>query len=116
MIETEILQNIRLALGTTPGLTLWRNNTGALRDVMGRLVHYGLCEGSADLIGLRTIIVTPDMVGQPLAVFAAVEVKNERGKPTSQQVNFLQHVRAAGGLAGVARSPEQARLILGLPT
>ncbi|RVT95227.1 VRR-NUC domain-containing protein [Rhodovarius crocodyli] len=116
MIETEILQNIRLALGTTPGVTLWRNNTGALQDTTGRLVRYGLCEGSADLIGLRTITVTPDMVGQQVAIFAAVEVKNERGRPTDKQVNFLQHVRTAGGLAGVARSPEQARLILGLPT
>jgi hypothetical protein len=34
---------------------LWRNNVGALRDERGRLVTYGLCKGSSDLIGLHQV-------------------------------------------------------------
>jgi hypothetical protein len=109
--EQAIQQRIRLAVSR--GATrLWRNNTGRLRDERGQLVTFGLCPGSADLIGYRSVTVTPDMVGQRLAVFAAVEVKGERGRPTQEQTAFLEHVAAAGGLAGIARSVEDAERIL----
>lgn len=75
---------------------------------------FGLCPGSADLVGFRTVTVTPDMVGQRIAVFAAVEVKAERGRLTAQQSAWLEHISAAGGLAGVARSVDDARAILGI--
>lgn len=110
--EHRIQNEIHLALGSGAS-RLWRNNTGALKDSTGRLVRYGLCKGSADLIGLRTVTITPDMVGQQLAVFAAIEVK-DRGRLTPEQTAFLTMVQQAGGLAGVARSVEEARSILGL--
>lgn len=111
MSEQAIQQRIRLALSKGP-TRLWRNNTGALRDANGQLVRYGLCAGSSDLIGYRTITITPDMVGQRLAVFAAVEVKAPKGRPTPEQTAFLEHVRAAGGIAGIARSVEEAAALL----
>ena len=112
MSEQAIQQRIRLALSRGP-VRLWRNNTGRLRDERGQLVTFGLCTGSSDLIGFRTVEVTPEMVGQQLAVFAAVEVKAERGRPTPEQTAFIEHVRAAGGIAGIARSVEDAQAILG---
>jgi hypothetical protein len=112
--EQTIQQQIRLACSRGP-IRLWRNNVGKLLDQQGRMVTFGLCPGSADLIGFRTIVITPDMVGQQLAVFAAVEVKAERGRPTPQQSAFLEHVAAAGGLAGIARSVEDAQMILRKP-
>lgn len=112
MSEQVIQQRIRLACsrGTT---RLFRNNTGAMRDERGQLVRFGLCPGSADLIGYRTVTITPDMVGQRVAVFAAVEVKAPTGRPTAEQTAFLEHVTAAGGLAGIARSVDDAQRILG---
>ncbi|MFN9976385.1 MAG: VRR-NUC domain-containing protein [Phycisphaerae bacterium] len=52
------------------------------------------------------------MVGRKLAIFAAVEVKTERGRITVDQLNFIEQVRSAGGIAGIARSPEDARNLL----
>jgi hypothetical protein len=112
--ERRIQADIQLAACAGGGpARLWRNNTGALKDQRGQLVRYGLCPGSSDLIGYRTITITPDMVGQRLAVFAAVEVK-DRGRATEQQEAFISLVQQAGGLAGVARSVADARAILRL--
>ena len=72
----------------------------------------GLCRGSSDLIGWRSIEVTADMVGRRLAVFAAVEVKSTTGRPTEQQRAFLSAVQDAGGVACLARSVEDAQLAL----
>ena len=72
----------------------------------------GLCVGSSDLIGWRTVTITPDMVGQRLAVFAAIEVKSATGQPTVEQVAFLGAVDQAGGIACVARSVEDAERAL----
>ena len=112
--ERKIQSDIQLAACAGGGpARLWRNNTGALRDQRGQLVRYGLCPGSSDLIGFRTVVITPDMVGQRVAVFAAVEVK-DRGRATEQQQAFINLVQQAGGLAGVARSVPEALSILRL--
>jgi hypothetical protein len=111
--ETEIQQRIRLALGTTPHLRLFRNQVGQLPDPRtGRPVQFGLARGSADLIGWRTITITPDMVGTRLAVFTSIEVKTPTGHLTPQQHAWLGTVRTAGGIAGVARSVRDAEEIL----
>jgi hypothetical protein len=109
--ERRIQSEIQLAANGPA--RLWRNNVGALRDQRGQLVRYGLCPGSSDLIGYRTIVITPDMVGRRLAVFAAVEVK-DRAAPTDQQQAFMRLIEQAGGLAGVARSVPDALSILRL--
>ncbi len=107
-LETSILQRIRLILGGIHGLKLFRNNVGKLADQFGRWVIFGLCPGSSDLIGWRSIIVTPEMVGKPVAVFVAIEVKAQRGRRSQEQKDFIAAVRAAGGIGGFAESPEQA--------
>jgi len=116
MSETAILQEIRLALGREPLVRLFRNNVGLLRDARGQPVRFGLHPGSGDLIGVRSITITPDMVGRLIGVFASVEVKTSRGKPRPDQLTWLDFVQGAGGYAGIARCPTEAREILGLPT
>ena len=112
--ETEIQQRIRLALGTHPEIRLFRNQVGQLPDPRtGRPVQFGLARGSADLIGWRTITITPDMVGQQLAVFTSIEVKTPTGRLSPAQHAWLGVVRNAGGIAGVARSVRDANEILG---
>jgi hypothetical protein len=105
--EQQIQQHIRIAC-STGDTRLFRNNTGTLRDANGRPVQFGLCKGSADLIGWRTVTITPDMVGQQLAVFTSIEVKTPTGRLAPMQANWLDAVQNAGGIAGVARSVEDA--------
>jgi ribosomal protein S19 len=50
------------------------------------------------LIGYRKVTVTPEMVGQEIAQFAAVEVKTARGRVRPEQQRFIEHVRGAGGV------------------
>ncbi len=112
--ETEIQQRIRLAVGTRSDLRLFRNQVGQLPDPRtGRPVQFGLARGSADLIGWRTITVTPDMVGTRIAVFTSIEVKTPTGRLSPAQHAWLGVVRNAGGIAGVARSVRDANEIVG---
>jgi len=78
----------------------------------GRPVTFGLCPGSADLIGYRTVEVDAGLLGRRLAVFSAVEVKSRTGRPTAEQSQFLNHISEAGGRAGIARSVTDAEAIL----
>jgi hypothetical protein len=83
-------------------------------DQQGRFVRFGLCKGSSDLIGLRSLEITPEMVGQRVAQFVALEVKTASGVVSSEQRAFLQLVQQLGGVAAVCRSIEQAQAVLDL--
>jgi len=107
--ETHLQQHIRLALGTNPHLRLFRNNTGTLPDPKtGRPIQFGLARGSSDLVGWRSVVITPDMVGQRVAVFTAIEIKTPTGRITPAQRAWLEAVTKAGGIAGIARSVADA--------
>jgi hypothetical protein len=113
-LETILQQRIRLALGTNPDARMFRNQVGSLPDPRtGRLVTFGLTRGSADLIGWRTVTVTPAMVGTRLAIFTSIEVKTPTGRVRPEQQAWLEAVQQAGGIAGVARSVNDALQLLG---
>lgn len=124
-IEGEVQAAIRLAIGKVRHARLFRNNRGLLWG--GRVLHHdgstvtlvaaqriecGLVNGASDLIGWTSVVITPDMVGRTVAVLTAAEVKPlsnlKRHKPSADQLNFIDAVNAAGGIAGVVRSPEDA--------
>jgi hypothetical protein len=61
--------------------------------------------GTADLIGWTSIEITPEMVGQKIAVFTSVETKRTQGGRTSDaQQKWCDQVTKAGGIAFVANS------------
>jgi hypothetical protein len=88
---------------------LFRNNVGATKTQDGRFIRYGLHTGSSDLIGWRTLEITAEMVGTKIAQFVSVEVKNKNGRPSKDQINWINTVNNQGGLALVARSKEEAK-------
>ena len=111
--ETTLQQQIRLAVGTSPETRIFRNQVGSLPDPRtGRLVTFGLARGSADLIGWRTVTITQAMVGTRLAIFTSIEVKTPTGRVSSIQQAWLEAVHHAGGIAGIARSVDDAKLII----
>ena len=61
---------------------------------------------SSDLIGYRQV--------DGIAQFVALEVKSATGRATKEQTQFLEHIQSAGGLAGIARSVDDAAAILRL--
>lgn len=107
MTESEILKQIQtLSKGN---VRLFRNNVGF--DAANK-VRYGLMPGSSDLIGWKTITITPRYVGMQVAVFCAIEVKKPGGRVTGEQSNFIDYVDNSGGIAGVCYSYEDAVALL----
>lgn len=110
--ESDLLADIRLEIGTMHEIRLFRNNVGKLQDKNGTWVAYGLCPGSSDLIGWKSVIVTADMIGQRIAQFLAIETKAQRGMMSATQERFVETVREHGGLAGMAKSIDDAYNII----
>lgn len=113
MSETATVQSVRAKLSNGP-VRLFRNSTGVVQGADGRYHRFGLAVGSSDLIGWRTLTVTTDMVGSKVAVFVALEGKSETGAATQEQTAFIATVKDAGGIAGVFRSVDEARELLGV--
>lgn len=98
-----------------------RLKDGSVLVPAGRPIALGLAlpngdplVGCSDLLGWTPVVVTADMVGQTLPVLTAIETKRTKGgRATQEQLHFVGQVVQAGGIAGVANSPESARAILG---
>ena len=123
MSESSVQKEIRLDAAYR-NIELWRNNSGACVDTTGRHIRYGLANESkqlneriksSDLIGIVPIVITPEMVGKTIGVFAAIECKAENwcgveacsGEEKARaeaQARFHGIVRKAGGIAGFANS------------
>lgn len=128
MSESLLLRRIMLAACRLPGSAarLFRNNIavgwvgksrrlrpGETYRAQGgeviitdpRPLHAGLIKGSGDAVGWTTVVVTPDMVGQRLAVFTSVETKVPvTGRMSPEQRTWHGQVTAAGGYSVIARS------------
>lgn len=100
MKESDIQRLIMLALSEA-GCVIWRNNTGVLKNAAGIPIKFGLCVGSSDLVGIA-----------PGGRFLAVEIKTPKGRATPEQLRFIDAVRKRGGIAGIARSPDEALALL----
>jgi hypothetical protein len=125
MSETTLVKTIQTTFGKGD-VRLWRNNVGegwqghAHRNAVGKLVIvnprrliFGLCPGSSDLIGFRSVEITPQMVGQRVAVFTAIEVKANAKSPFRDgQEEFLHMIGNFGGIAGSTHTVDGAEVIL----
>lgn len=115
--ESFVQSSVRLE-ASRKGLRLWRNNVGGLYDADGRFIRYGLCNDSermnklvksSDLIGIRPILITAEMVGSTFGQFVARECKPTGWQYTEKprelaQLNFLNIVVSLGGDAAFANN------------
>jgi hypothetical protein len=108
-VKESTIQSEVMLEASDQGCKVFRNNVGIATFADGSKVSYGLCVGSSDLIGWRAVTITPDMVGQQVAVFTALEVKTKTGRVTPAQTNFINQVLKAGGYAGVVRNKHEVR-------
>jgi hypothetical protein len=137
--ETNILKIIMLKLSKC-GVSIFRNNVGTgwigkvhkvTKPIMVHLngvpVHMnpgdifikdprplnaGLFNGSSDLIGWKTIEITPEMVGKKIAVFTSIEGKKHNGRISPTQAVWIQNVKNAGGIAAVARTEQESEDVI----
>jgi hypothetical protein len=111
MVSESFLQKEIQILVTALGGRVFRNNVakgwvgeflgfknGTLQLGNARVLHAGLCVGSADLIGW-----TAD------GRFLALEIKSTRGAVREAQHLFIDAVNRSGGVGIVVRSIEDVR-------
>ena len=104
--EAEILRAILQLLRRHPKVALcWRQNSGTFaernRDGSVRYIRANTQRGMSDIMGAM-------MDGRTLAI----EVKSRTGRMRPGQEEFLASIRAAGGVAGVCRSVDDAVRLL----
>lgn len=110
--ETAAQAKVRID-ASKKGWRVFRNNVGALKDERGIPVRYGLANDSptvnkriksGDLIGLRPVFITPQMVGTVIGQFVSIEVKKPGWHYTGTgrepaQLAWAKLVIALGGYA-----------------
>jgi hypothetical protein len=104
-LESQIQNDIRLELGNPkkyPDVVLWRNNVGVAETSHGTKIRFGLCPGSADLVGIFT---RKDGVG----LFIGAEIKTPTGQQSPEQERWQQLVMDKGAAYAVLRSVDDAR-------
>jgi len=122
MAEGDLMRRLQI-LASNFGARLFRQNTGmawvgnVTRNRDGSITirnprpfHAGVT-GMSDLGGWVPVQVTPDMVGSTVAIYAQVEVK-ENGRPTKEQIAWIDAVNKAGGRAGIARNDKELSEII----
>lgn len=123
--EGKIKNQILISLGENPNGLYYNNPTGLgipysfvkkmcphchCRVEHGSPIQYGLV-GSADIMGVSAVTITPDMVGKVIGVATAVEVKTATGRQHDQQKRFQAAWERCGGKYILARSPEDVALL-----
>ena len=121
--EAEIQQLVQIE-GPRLECILMRNNSGAFKNQDNRWVRFGLgniskdSPKSSDLIGITTVVITPDMIGSSVGIFTAVEVKAEDWKPSEtnkrekSQIDFLNWVKLRGGIGIMCNSVDQFKTLM----
>lgn len=101
--EGAISNAVRLE-ASRKGMRLWRNNVGVLQDETGRPVRYGLANDSpalnkvvksADLIGIRPVLIGPEHFGATIGKFVSIECKAEGWRYTGTPREEAQQAWAA---------------------
>lgn len=107
MNESTVQQQIMIEAAKI-GITLMRNNSGALRDVDGRVVRYGLMNESATR---NKQIKSSDLIGiTNTGRFIAIEVKapgwkfSAKDQRANAQLAFINFIKSKGGIAGFCSS------------
>lgn len=78
-----------------------------------RTFSTGLPKGFPDTFGWQETVITPDMVGQTVAIFWGAELK-DKAKATPEQLRFIEAGRRGGAKTGIVKSEQDACDLLGV--
>jgi len=100
-IQNELIINL-----SRHGLLVWRNHVGVFRayDDPKRIVKVGI-PGQPDIMAIKAITITPDMVGKTIGIACQIEVKTPTGRQSQQQKYWQEAVEQRGGVYVLARDP-----------
>ena len=102
--EAELKKIIGRTFGRRPDIFFWPNQTGVARSMDGRrVISYGLI-GSGDILGVRQIVITEEMVGQKIGQAFSLELKSKKDTQSKQQKRFQAAFEKRGGLYVIVRS------------
>ena len=110
--EVFVQNSVRISASQN-GWYMCRNNVGVLKDKNGRPIRYGLANDnpsmnkvlkSGDLIGIKPVLITLQMVGQTIGQFASLECKPAGWRYTATehekaQQSWIKLILARGGYA-----------------
>ena len=108
--EAEIQAEIMLSVPINA--RLFRNQVGTYQLPDGRTISSGMGKSTSDLVGFTSVVVTPEMVGLPVAIFTVCEVKKPgyaRSERVKNQQRFIDLVVSWGGRGRIATSVEEAQ-------
>ena len=108
--ERNIQQRIRL--DHSKAKTRLFNNDQGVAEVNGRRISYGLGNGSTDLVGVHTVMITPEMVGREVGIAVFAEVKTDIGRVEPHQQAFMDQMARMGCISGVVRSSKDMAALL----
>ena len=119
MTHRNLRSKILLEANKIPNVKLWPNAVGFAfnGEVVSKIpknsryiilknprpVKYGLCPGSLDCIGFKTVIIN----GSPIPRFIAIDAKKDGDVLSDKQKRFIKMVRQNGGYADECRKPER---------
>ena len=98
--ETALMNRLRVEASKYG--VCFRANVGKVRLADGRFFDTGLPKGFSDLFGIRD--------GDGKAFF--IEVKTGKGRPSKEQLNFINRMIELGALAGICRSEKDVEELL----
>ena len=93
--ESKLMHQI-MAVLSEKGCFVLRTNSGVYFDSQGNRITIGF-KGLSDLVGFR-----------PDGKFFALEIKTPTGRPSKEQLNFIEFCHSKGVVAGIANSIESA--------
>jgi hypothetical protein len=105
--ETGLVKALLQRLGLVRGVTAWRNNTTGVWDpTRKRFRTLRGRKGVSDILGWIVCRLACSCGSEPVPVarFLAVEAKVPGKRPTPEQEQFLEEVRAGGGIGLLVRS------------
>ena len=102
--EHALMDQLLLQVGGSPGIRLFRVNSGTAKSFYGDRIVRLAPKGTADLIGIVEIPCSCNR--QNRGIFLAIEAKAGRGRQTKEQAAFQRMVDKLGGIYVLARSVE----------